>query len=69
MSARSLLRRTGEQAGRFARMTREDSEQLTAVFVQVGRRHARDTLAGMRLRLREKAERARRAAGLGDRPR
>jgi hypothetical protein len=50
-------------------MTREDSEQLTAVFVQVGGRHARDTLAGMRLRLGETARRARRAAGLGDRPR
>ena len=55
MNPAELLRK----AARVGRMTREDAEQLTAVFLQVASRQARDTAGGL----------GRRLAGLAKRPR
>ncbi|HEY1540440.1 MAG TPA: hypothetical protein VGF63_13635 [Solirubrobacteraceae bacterium] len=51
MRTGGALRRARDRAAKLARMTREDSEQLAAVFLQVATFQARDALGALRRRL------------------
>ncbi len=51
MIGRELLRDTLDQAVKIGRMTREDTEQLASVFMQVAGRQARDAVSGVRERV------------------
>ena len=51
MRAGPILRSGGDRARRIARMTREDAEQLTAVFLQVASLQATDALRALQRRL------------------
>lgn len=58
MSVTDLLRRAHGQVARYARMTREDGLELTAVFCQVASRQARDAGTDARRVLGELKRRA-----------
>ena len=59
MSPRELLRSGRDQALRIGRMTREDAEQLTSVFLQVASRQCKDAVVAARRRLAARAARRR----------
>jgi hypothetical protein len=48
MRTGGALRRARDGAAKLARMTREDSEQLAAVFAHVAGLQVRDTLTALR---------------------
>jgi vacuolar-type H+-ATPase subunit H len=59
MSPRALLRAARDEAAKLARLTREDAEQLAAVFWQVASRQARDARDELRRSLAARAGRPR----------
>ncbi|MGI8728457.1 MAG: hypothetical protein ACR2LK_00390, partial [Solirubrobacteraceae bacterium] len=66
MIGRELLRDALDQAVRIGRMTREDVEQLSSVFVQVAGRQARDALSEVGRRASGPLDRVRGRHGSGD---
>jgi hypothetical protein len=61
VSAGEQLRRARGHARRLGRITLEDAVELSAVFVQVASRQAKDAASGLAGRLERSIERARRA--------
>ena len=59
MSLPPVLHSSGDRVRRIARMTREDAEQLLAVFWRVASLQASDALRALQRRLAARAKRSR----------